>query len=68
MASEIDRIRTEADYERALDEIERFFDHEPVPGTPEAARFDTLARAIEAYESEHWPIAELPRPRRVPLG
>jgi HTH-type transcriptional regulator/antitoxin HigA len=57
MASEvIRRIETEAEYEAALDEIERYFDEEPAPGTPEAERFDELARAIEAYEAEHWAI------------
>lgn len=50
------RIETEAEYEAALDEIERYFDKEPTPGSPEAARFDELARAIEAYEAEHWAI------------
>lgn len=56
MVPEIERIRNEADYEQALDEIEGFFACEPVPGTPEAARFDALARVIAAYEAENWPI------------
>jgi HTH-type transcriptional regulator/antitoxin HigA len=57
MASEVIRpITTEAVYEAALDEIERYFDAEPSPGTPEAERFDELARAIAAYEAEHWAI------------
>jgi len=59
MAQKIaERLQTESDYERALDEIERYFDSEPKPGTPEAARFDELARLIEAYENEHWPISQ----------
>lgn len=49
-------IRTEADYDWALAEIERYFDDEPAPGTPEAARFDVLAALIEGYEARHWPI------------
>lgn len=49
-------IRNEADYEAALEEIERYFDHEPAPGTPEADRFDVLAMLIGAYERERWPI------------
>ena len=57
MASEvIRRITTEAEYEAAVDEIERYFDKEPSPGTREAGRFDELARAIAAYEAEHWAI------------
>lgn len=50
-------IRTEADYDRALAEIEQYFEHEPRPGTPEADRFDVLADLIAAYEARHWPVA-----------
>jgi len=49
-------LRTEADYDAALEEIERYFDNEPKPGTPEADRFDLLALAIEDYERRRWPI------------
>ena len=49
-------IRNEADYETALKEIERYFEHEPAPGAPEANCFDVLATLIGAYEREHWPI------------
>jgi len=54
-------ICNEADYEAALKEIERYFEREPAPGTPEADRFKALARLIVAYEREHWPI-DLPEP------
>ena len=49
-------LRTEADYDAALKEIERYFDNEPGPGTPEADQFDLLALVIEDYERKHWPI------------
>lgn len=49
-------IRTEADYDWALAEIEQYFLKEPEPGTPAADRFDVLAALIEAYEAKHWPI------------
>jgi HTH-type transcriptional regulator/antitoxin HigA len=49
-------LRSEADYEAALDRIERYFDDEPRPGTPEADRFDLLALVIEDYERKRWPI------------
>ena len=49
-------IRTEADYEWALAEIERYFDNEPALGTPESDRFEIISTLIEAYEAEHWPI------------
>ena len=43
-------IRSEADYDAALKTIERYFEHEPKPGTPDADRFDLLALIIEDYE------------------
>jgi hypothetical protein len=53
---DIQPIRTEADYEAALRDIETYFDREPEPGSAEADRFDVLATLIEAYERERWPI------------
>jgi HTH-type transcriptional regulator/antitoxin HigA len=49
-------IKTEADYDWALAEIEQYFAREPAQGTPEAERFDVLAALIEAYEARVWPI------------
>jgi HTH-type transcriptional regulator / antitoxin HigA len=53
---DIHPIRTEADYNAALKEIELYFDREPEPGSPEADRFDVLAALVAAYEREHWPV------------
>jgi HTH-type transcriptional regulator / antitoxin HigA len=39
-------IRYKADYDAALKESERYFEHEPKPGTLEADRFDLLALII----------------------
>ena len=33
-----------------------YFQRQPAPGTPEAARFDVLAALIESDEAKHWPI------------
>jgi HTH-type transcriptional regulator / antitoxin HigA len=49
-------IRSEADYEATVKEIERYFENEPKPGTPEGDRFDLLALIIEDYERKRWPI------------
>jgi HTH-type transcriptional regulator / antitoxin HigA len=49
-------IRSEADYDAALKQIEQYFENEPKPGTPEADRFDLLALIIEDYERKRWPI------------
>jgi len=58
-------IRTDADYRAALAEIERYFENEPEPGTPEADRFDLLALILENYESKKWPIRNWPALRPV---
>jgi HTH-type transcriptional regulator / antitoxin HigA len=52
-------IRTEVDYEEALQEIERLMDAEA--GTLEGDRLEILATLVEAYEAEHHPI-EAPDP------
>jgi HTH-type transcriptional regulator/antitoxin HigA len=49
-------IRSEADYNWALREIEHYFDKEPRRGSSAADRFDVLAALIEAYESRRWSI------------
>lgn len=54
-------IKTEADYDWALAEIERYFDAEPELGSPDSQRFDVLASLIEHYEAHAWPIG-LPDP------
>lgn len=47
-------VRSEADYERALKEIETLMDARP--GTPEADELEVLATLVEAYEAEHYAI------------
>src|ERR1700752_4024216 len=49
-------LRSEADYDKAIAEIEHYFDQTPKLGTPEADRFDLLALVIEDYERKFWPI------------
>lgn len=49
-------LRSESDYDVALEEIERYFENEPKLGTAEGDRFDLLALVIEDYERKHWPI------------
>jgi HTH-type transcriptional regulator/antitoxin HigA len=47
-------IKTEADYQAALKEIENLFDS--IPDTPRGDRLDILATLIEAYEDAHFTI------------
>ncbi len=49
-------LRSEADYDAALEEIEGYFENEPKPETDDADRFDLLALIIEDYERRRWPI------------
>jgi antitoxin component HigA of HigAB toxin-antitoxin module len=59
LRDDIRSIRTEADYDAALAEIEQYFDNEPERGTLEADRFDVVAALIGAYQREHWTIAQV---------
>lgn len=56
MNMDIRPLRTEADYDWALAEIEPYFTNPPPVDTADAERFDVLAMLIEAYEARHWPI------------
>ena len=56
---ELRPIRTETDYQEALQEIELLFD--ATPNTPEYDRLDILSTLVEAYEKKHIPI-EIPDP------
>jgi HTH-type transcriptional regulator/antitoxin HigA len=53
---EIRPIRTEADYQAALTEIEQLFD--AAPSTPDGDRLDVLTTLVETYEAQHYPIPE----------
>jgi HTH-type transcriptional regulator/antitoxin HigA len=54
IVTEIKPIRSEADYEQALGEIEGLWG--AASGTPKGDRLDVLATLIDAYEDEHYPI------------
>lgn len=56
---EIRPIRTQADYQEALQEIELLFD--AAKNTPEYDRLDILSTLVDAYEKTYFPI-ELPDP------
>ncbi|MDQ6435931.1 transcriptional regulator [Mesorhizobium sp. LHD-90] len=56
MMENVRPIRTAADYDSAIAEVTKYFENEPVVGTPDADRFVLLLDLIEAYEDEHFPI------------
>ncbi|MFP9117050.1 helix-turn-helix domain-containing protein [Flavobacterium sp. RNTU_13] len=52
-------IKTEEDYNAALERLEVIFN--AVPGTPESDELEILGILIEQFEKEHYPI-DLPDP------
>jgi HTH-type transcriptional regulator/antitoxin HigA len=54
MTGELKPIRTKADYEKALSEVEHLWGAKS--GTSEGDRLDILATLIDAYETEHYPM------------
>ena len=48
-------IKTEADYEMALAELDSMIGHVK-PGTPDGNRYEVLASLVEAYEAANYPI------------
>jgi len=53
---EIRPLKTEADYEAAMTEIERLFD--AAPDTVEGDRLEVLTTLVNAYEDQHFAIPE----------
>src|SRR5919109_2955221 len=51
---DIHPLKTEADYQAALAEIECLFD--AAPNTPAGDRLDVLATLVEAYEAQHYSL------------
>jgi HTH-type transcriptional regulator/antitoxin HigA len=54
MKGQFKPIRSNADYEKALSEVERLWGAKT--GTREGNRLDVLATLIDAYEAEHYPM------------
>lgn len=51
---EIKPIKTESDYNQALERLDQIFD--AMPGTPEGDELEVLGILIDQYENEHFPI------------
>ena len=52
--ADVKPIRSEADYKRALAEVEQLWG--AANGTPKGDRLDVLATLIEAWEATHYPF------------
>lgn len=51
---EVQQIKTEADYEAALKDIEQLW--RSSYGSPEGDKLDVLVTLVKAYEDEHYPV------------
>jgi HTH-type transcriptional regulator / antitoxin HigA len=58
---EIELVKTEASYRRALKDLSAFFDHPPAAGSAVEAEFELLMMKVERYEAEHI-VVKLPDP------
>lgn len=50
-------LHTEQDYDWALAEVARYFDHQPARGTDDGDRFEVLSTLIKAYEDKHFEVS-----------
>ena len=58
---EIELVKTEAGYRRALKQASIFFDHPPAAASAQEAEFELLMMMVERYEAEHF-VAKSPDP------
>ena len=49
-------LRTEAEYDAAVAEIDALLDADPVEGSEAHDRLEFLSVLVEAYEAEHYPM------------
>ena len=49
-------IRTEIDYDKALERIDALMDLDPKLGTPASDELEILVLLVEKYEEKHWKI------------
>jgi HTH-type transcriptional regulator/antitoxin HigA len=49
-------LRSHAEYDGAVAEIDRLLDLDPQPSTPEYDRLELLSVLVEEYEARHYPI------------
>lgn len=52
-------LKSEADYDWALAELEAYFDDLPEPSSEAADRFDVLTDLVNAYEARHHAVEDI---------
>jgi HTH-type transcriptional regulator/antitoxin HigA len=58
-------LRDEAEYNAAVDEIDRLLDTDPDPASEAYERLEFLSVLVQAYEDTHSPLEDLPTPQAV---
>jgi HTH-type transcriptional regulator/antitoxin HigA len=58
-ARKLTPLRSIADYEAAVSEIDRLLDADPVWESAEYERLESLSVLVEAYENEHYPFDDV---------
>lgn len=58
-------LRSDAEYDAAVAEIDALLDVEPARGTPEYDRLELLSVLVEAYDEEHYRMGEPTTPQAV---
>jgi len=58
-------LRSEAEYDAAVAEIDALLELEPARGTSEYDRLELLSVLVEAYDEEHYRIADTATPQAV---
>lgn len=58
-------LRTEAEYDLAVAEVDALLDKDPQPGTREYDRLEFLSVLIEAYDDEHYSMGDTSTPQSV---
>jgi HTH-type transcriptional regulator / antitoxin HigA len=53
---EIELLKTDATYRRALKKLSAFFDHAPAAGSALEAEFEVMMMMVERYEAEHFTV------------
>lgn len=58
-------LRDEAEYNAAVEEIDRLLDADPEPASEAYERLEFLSVLVQAYEDAHSPLDTLPTPQDV---
>ena len=58
-------LRDEAEYNTAVEEIDRLLDADPEPASEAYERLEFLSVLVQAYEDAHSPLDALPTPQDV---